>query len=76
MESISLREVLQRAACRIGCHEDSVWGDLDSAAAGLTRLLLECLAESEVDRRAEPACTSAARAEATIATVTGLERLN
>ena len=52
MESISLREVLQRAACRIGCHEDSVWGDLDSAAAGLTRLLLECLAESEVDRRA------------------------
>ena len=52
MESISLREVLQRAACRIGSEEDSVWGDLDSASAGLTKLLLECLAESEVERLA------------------------
>lgn len=53
MESISpLREVLRRAACRIGCCEDSVWGDLDSASAGLTKVLLETLAESEVERRA------------------------
>ena len=51
MESIALREVLQRAACRIGCSEDLVWGDLDSAAAGLTKVLLETLAESEVERR-------------------------
>ena len=51
MESITLREVLQRAACRIGCAEDSVWGDLDSAAAGLTKVLLETLALSEVERR-------------------------
>ena len=51
MESITLREVLQRAACRIGCAEDSVWGELDSAAAGLTKVLLETLAESEVERR-------------------------
>jgi len=51
MESITLREVLRRAACRIGCGEDSVWGDLDSAAAGLTKVLLETLAESEVERR-------------------------
>jgi len=51
MESISLREVFQRGACRIGCPEDLVWGDLDSAAAGLTKVLLETLAESEVERR-------------------------
>jgi len=51
MESISLREVLQRASCRIGSPEDLVWGDLDSATAGLTKVLLECLAESEVERR-------------------------
>lgn len=52
MESISLREVLRRAACRIGSIEDSVWGDLDSAAAGLTKVLLECMAVSEVEQRA------------------------
>jgi len=51
MESISLREVLQRAACRAGSPEDLVWGDLDSATAGLTKVLLEVLAESEVERR-------------------------
>ena len=51
MESISLREVLRRAACRIGSVEDRVWGDLDSASAGLTKVLLETLAESEVERR-------------------------
>jgi putative transposase len=53
MESISsLRDVLRRAACRIGSVEDSVWGDLDSASAGLTKVLLESLAESEVEARA------------------------
>jgi len=51
MESISLKEVLERAACRIGCDEDSVWEDLNSATAGLTKLLLETLAESEIERR-------------------------
>src|SRR3990170_4345168 len=51
MESISLREVLQRASCRIGSPEDLVWGDLDSATAGVTKVLLECLAESEVECR-------------------------
>lgn len=50
MESIALREFLRRAACRIGSAEDSVWGELDSAA-GLTKVLLETLAESEVERR-------------------------
>ena len=52
MESISLKEVLGRAVRRIGCVEDMVWGDLDSAMAGLTKVLLEMLAESEVERRA------------------------
>jgi len=51
MESISLKEVLERAACRIGSSEDSVWEDLNSATAGLTKLLLETLAESEIERR-------------------------
>jgi len=51
MESIALREVVSRAACRIDCAEDLVWGDLDSATAGLTKVLLETLAESEVERR-------------------------
>lgn len=52
MESISVREVLRRGACRIGSEEDFVWGDLTSATAGMTRILLEVLAESEVERRA------------------------
>lgn len=52
MESISpLREVLRRAACRIGSDEDSVWGDLNCATAGLVKVLLETLAESEVEQR-------------------------
>ena len=51
MESISLREVLRKAACRIGSSEDLVWGDLDSTMAGMTKVLLELLAESEVERR-------------------------
>ena len=52
MESISLREVLRKAACQIGTPEDLLWGDLDSAMSGLTKVLLETLAESEVERRA------------------------
>jgi transposase-like protein len=51
MESISLREVVRKAVCRIGSAEDVVWGDLDSATAGLTKVLLEAMAESEVERR-------------------------
>jgi putative transposase len=51
MESISVREVLRRGACRVGSEEESVWGDLDSAMVGMTRILLEVLAESEVERR-------------------------
>jgi putative transposase len=52
MESISLKGMLERAACRIGCNEDSVWGDLNSTMAGMTKVLLEVIAESEVERRA------------------------
>jgi putative transposase len=52
MGSISLREVLRKAACRTGSFEDLVWGDLDSTMAGMTKVLLEVLAESEVERRA------------------------
>ncbi len=51
MGSISLREFVRKAACRIGSDEDLVWGDLDSATAELTKLLLEVAAESEVERR-------------------------
>lgn len=52
MESISLREVFRKAACQIGSREDLVWGDLNSTMAGMTKVLLEVLAESEVERRA------------------------
>ena len=52
MESISLREVFRKAACHIGSPEDVVWGDLNSTMAGMTKVLLEVLAESEVERRA------------------------
>ena len=52
MESISLREVFGKAACQVESAEDRLWGDLDSALAGMTKLLLEVLAESEVERRA------------------------
>ena len=52
MESISLREFFRKAACRVGSPEDFVWGDLNSAMAGMTKVLLEVLAESEVERRA------------------------
>ena len=52
MGSISLRGIVEKAACRIGSAEDLVWGDLNSAMAGMTKVLLEVLAESEVERRA------------------------
>lgn len=52
MGSISVREVFRKAACQIVSVEDSVWGDLDSAMAQMTKVLLELLAESEVERRA------------------------
>jgi len=52
MESISLREFFRKAACRVGSPEDLLWGDLNSAMAGMTKVLLEVLAESEVERRA------------------------
>lgn len=52
MGSISLRGIVEKAACHIGSAEDLVWGDLNSAMAGMTKVLLEVLAESEVERRA------------------------
>lgn len=52
MGSISLREFLRKAGCRIASQEDLVWGDLNSAMAGMTKVLLEVMAESEVERRA------------------------
>jgi putative transposase len=51
MNNITLREVLEKTACRIGDEEDLVYGELDSATAGVTKLLLETMAESEVERR-------------------------
>ena len=35
----------------MGSGEDFVWGDLDSTMAGMTKVLLEVMAESEVERR-------------------------
>jgi putative transposase len=51
MSSISLRDVLRKAASRVGDGEDGVWGELTSAMRGVTKLLLETMAESEVERR-------------------------
>lgn len=51
MKSISVREVLRKATSRIWDTEDKIWGELNSAMAGLTKLFLETLAESEVERR-------------------------
>ena len=51
MTSITVKEVLRKAASRIGDSEDLVYGELDSATLGVTKLLLEALAESEVERR-------------------------
>jgi len=51
MASIAVREVFRKAMSRIGSPEDLLWGDLDSTMAGMTKVLLEVLAESEVERR-------------------------
>jgi transposase-like protein len=51
MNSITLKEVLTKAACRISDSENLVYGELDSATASLSKLLLEAIAESEVERR-------------------------
>lgn len=51
MSSITLKEVLEKAACRISDEENLLYGDLESAMAGLTKLLLEAMAESEVEKR-------------------------
>lgn len=51
MNSITLKEVLEKAACRISDTENLVYGELDSATASLTKLLLEAMAESEIERR-------------------------
>jgi len=52
MSSITLKELLRKAACRIADEENLVYGELDSAMANLTKVLLEAMAESEVERRA------------------------
>jgi putative transposase len=51
MNSITLKEVLEKAACRIVDEENLAYGELDSAMAGLTKLLFEAIAESEVEKR-------------------------
>jgi putative transposase len=51
MSSITLKEVLEKAACRISDCEDLVYGELDCATASLTKVLLEAMAESEIERR-------------------------
>jgi len=51
MRSITLREVFRKAACQVGSGEDLVCGDLNSTMAGMTKVLLEVMAESEVERR-------------------------
>lgn len=52
MNSITLREVLEKAVCRIDDEENLVYGELDSTMAGLSKVLLEAMAESEVEKRA------------------------
>ena len=51
MRSITLKELLEKAACRISDPENLLYGELDSATASLTKLLLEAIAESEVERK-------------------------
>jgi len=46
------KEVLEKAACRICDTENLVYGELDSAMCGLTKVLLEAMTESEIERRA------------------------
>lgn len=51
MSSITLKEVLEKAVCRIADEENLVYGDLDAAMANLTKVLLEAMADSEVEKR-------------------------
>lgn len=51
MSSIPLKDVLEKAACRISDSENLVYGELDSAMSGLTKTLLEAMAQSEVEQR-------------------------
>ena len=51
VSSITLKEVLEKACCRISDSENLLYGELDSAMAGLSKVLLEAIAESEVERR-------------------------
>jgi putative transposase len=51
MGSITVREVLRKGLSQIGSSEELLWGDLNSTMAEMTKVLLEVLAESEVERR-------------------------
>ena len=51
MNNIPLKQILEKAVCNISDDENLVYGELDSAMSGLTKVLLEAMAESEVERR-------------------------
>jgi len=51
MNSVALKDVLEKAACRVTDTENLVYGELDSAMCGLTKILFEAIAESEVEKR-------------------------
>lgn len=51
VSSITLREVLEKAVCRIDDEENLVYGELDAAMGNLTKVLLEAMADSEVEKR-------------------------
>lgn len=51
MNSVTLKEVLEKAACRVTDTENLFYGELDSAMCGLTKVLFEAIAESEVEKR-------------------------
>lgn len=51
MSNFTLKEILEKAACRICDSENLVYGDLDSATKSITKLLFESIAESEIEKR-------------------------
>lgn len=51
MNNITLKEVFEKAACRIPDSENLAYADLDSATASLAKLFFEFIAESEVEKR-------------------------
>ena len=51
MSIIALKEVLEKAACRVTDTENLLYGELDSAMCSLTKVLFEAIAESEVEKR-------------------------